>query len=349
MRKLAILLFGVVSIACNRNQDNAELQELSAMRLCALEQDDKPIGEVNSMTVVNDSILLLTTGSDVMQYSVSGKYIGDFGYKGRAIGEYSMPMKVRSDGENIYVWDAMGLKFLRYDKDANFVDEYPYPSALKDFILCEDKIVIYTAGIREDSLIDIYDTDSKTIVKSLTESSPSQRVFNSISTYPVCIDHGTLYYMPCCELKLYTYDLNKDDEEKCLCTIKSDSFNVPKVNDEEALLSKRSKLSKFYDEASSVLMVAPMNNGFEILTCEGVYYRENGQRKFDKRHYVFYQIDENGKVIARNEIPYDNFESKSAVSLCGDNLYFLKKHTTDNEESHILFRHTFALDKRGQI
>ncbi len=337
----AAIVTAAAVAACGTRQDTAELQEFDADELCTLEQRDRPIGEIYSMSVANDTILLLTTESEVMQYSVLGKYVGSIGHKGRASGEYGMPMKVRSDGDNIYVWDAMGLKFLRYDIAGNYIDEYQYPSALKDFIPYEDEILVYTAGVRQDKLIDIYDTRSRTIVKSLTESLPSQRVFNTMGIYPMGIKNGFLYYMPCCELRLYRYDLRNGGDEECLCEIESASFNVPEINDEDALLSKRSKLSEFYDETSSALMIAPENNGFDILTCEGIYYRENDQRKFDKRYYVFYHIDVKGSVTARKRISYGTFESKSAMNICGNNLYFLKRtlNAAENEENHILFKH----------
>ena len=336
-----LLCLAVVAISCRHRQENVKMQEFSAEELCVLEQVDRPIGEIYSMSVINDTTLLLTTESEVMRYSVSGKYMGYIGHKGRAYGEYGMPMKVRADGNSIYVWDAMGLKFLKYDSDANFIDEYQYQSALKEFIPCGDKIIIYTAGVREGNLVDIYDINNKTVVKSLTESSPAQRVYNSVSVYPMSIDSVELYYMPCCELKLYKYDLRNGEREACLFDVKSDSFNVPEIDDEEALFSERSKLGEFYDETSSVMAIVPMISGIKVMTCEGVFYRKNGQRESDKKYYSVYDLDANGMVNARKVIPYDTFESKSAMNFYDGELYFLKKETAGNEESHILFRHSF--------
>ena len=232
----------------------------------------------------------------------------------------------------------MNLKFMQYDASGSFIVESSYTSAIKDFLPYGNKIVIYTAGAREQNIIDIYDIAEGAVVKSLTKSSSVQRVFNSSGVYPMCIKDGMLYYMPCCEMDVYGFNLETGEDAGCLFHIESSSFKSGEIDDVEALLSNRKKLSGFYDEVSSVLMIMPVGNRFKVLTCEGEFYRESGIRKNDRRYYSLYEVDRKGKVMDKRCFPYDTFESRSAVDVFNGKLYFLKK-TLDmagGEESHIL-------------
>ena len=154
----------------------------------------------------------------------------------------------------------------------------------------------------------------------------------------MCIKDGMLYYMPCCEMDVYGFNLETGEDAGCLFHIESSSFKSGEIDDVEALLSNRKKLSGFYDEVSSVLMIMPVGNRFKVLTCEGEFYRESGIRKNDRRYYSLYEVDRKGKVMDKRCFPYDTFESRSAVDVFNGKLYFLKK-TLDlagGEEIHTL-------------
>jgi len=42
----------------------------------------------------------------------------------------------RTDEGRIYVFSAMDLKFVAYDTEGNFIEEYPYEPTIGDFISC---------------------------------------------------------------------------------------------------------------------------------------------------------------------------------------------------------------------
>lgn len=337
--KTVLIFFSVIAaVSCGTAGGDVEVSELDTSELCRLQQADNPIRELYSMAVQNDSTVLLSTDREVLRYSFEGRRLKNLGNKGRAAGEYNMPMKVRVYGDRIFVWDAMNLKFMQYDASGSFIGESSYTSAIKDFLPSGNKIVIYTAGAREQNIIDIYDIAEGAVVKSLTKTSSVQRMFNSSGVYPMCIKDGMLYYMPCCEMDVYGFNLETGEDAGCLFHIESSSFKSGEIDDVEALLSNRKKLSGFYDEVSSVLMIMPVGNRFKVLTCEGEFYRESGIRKNDRRYYSLYEVDRKGKVMDKRCFPYDTFESRSAVDVSNGKLYFLKK-TLDmagGEESHIL-------------
>lgn len=111
--KTVLIFFSVIAaVSCGTAGGDVEVSELDASELCRLQQADNPIRELYSMAVQNDSTVLLSTDREVLRYSFEGRRLKNLGNKGRAAGEYNMPMKVRVDGDRIFVWDAMNLKFM---------------------------------------------------------------------------------------------------------------------------------------------------------------------------------------------------------------------------------------------
>lgn len=108
--KTVLIFFSVIAaVSCGTAGGDVEVSELDASELCRLQQADNPIRELYSMAVQNDSTVLLSTDREVLRYSFEGRRLKNLGNKGRAAGEYNMPMKVRVDGDRIFVWDAMNL------------------------------------------------------------------------------------------------------------------------------------------------------------------------------------------------------------------------------------------------
>ena len=325
-------------ISCSTKGDSVKLSDPDTEFLCRLDQADIPIDKLYSMAITGDRRVIVSTLKEVLAYSFDGKYIGRIGNHGRAAGEYSMPMVVRTDEKHIYVWDAMNLKFIVYNIDGTFKSEYPYPSALRDFIPYGDKLAIYTAGNRQDNIIDIYSLEGKSVVDSFTPASPSQRAFRLISGYPMSISGDELFYMPSCELKLYKHNLKDEGGEELAGDFISDSFFVPQIEDAKALSSNKKERSSFHDKTSSVRMVIPYNQRILIMTLEGSFYSQDDVQKTDKRFYSFYLVD-GGKLKCLACFPYDKLAASSLLCYSDGRLYFLKKEIDDKcgEESLQLF------------
>ena len=87
-----------------------------------------------------------------------------------------MPSIARCFGDSVYIWCPMSLKFVTWSLDGQPGTEYGYPSAVSDFIPTDDELFIYTAGRREDNVIDIYDKSAGDVGKTLQKATDRHRM-----------------------------------------------------------------------------------------------------------------------------------------------------------------------------
>ena len=159
---------------------------------------------------------------NVFLYSSEGKQIRQIGNKGKARYEYNHPSAVRIYKDTIYVWSSFTLRFISYTMDGEPIEEYPYLSAIGDFIPTDKCIYIYNKGKSFDNVIYVYDKRSKCIVNNLTESTPEHKtlLYKWVAS-PMMLSNSKLYYTTTDDLTVRTYDVN-DGHESYLARIESE-------------------------------------------------------------------------------------------------------------------------------
>lgn len=337
----------LMACSCHFRREDIDIQPLDGCsELCVLEQSEKPVGYLYSMAFSEGTGLILSTDKEVLRFSREGQFLGNIGYRGRARGEYNMPMIVRTDGERIFVWDSMLLKFLAFDFDGKFAEEYPYESAIRDFTVSGDKLFIYTSGRRSANIIDVYSLSRKVIEKSMTPSSDLQQVYKMISVYPLDVTDGILSYMPCDELKIFRFDTVNNTPLSGHSQFRSKTFRVPNT-EASVVRANRANMLAFDDKASFILKVIPgmKDRTFLVLTCEGEFRWDGQTRLSDRRYYTIYSVSEDGESRRLRSFPYDTFANMSLISVENGALYFLKRiiDTDSQEEVYKLCRYELPL------
>lgn len=331
----------VCLLSCQNGSSETEVTDLRYEEVCGIGQSD--FGYVNALALTGDKGFVLGSDKIVRRYDMDGAETGRFGDSGRAEGEYLMPMGVRVDGDKVYVWSAMSLTFLAYGEDGEFLYACPYDSAIKDFVPYGDRIFIYTAGMRESSLIDVYDITSKKVVESFGEPSQEHKCASMYSVCPMAVRDGFLYYMSRDRLEVFRYKLEGGSAPEKVLGFESNTFKVPEVTDAGALRSDRERVDAFFNEASFVVALMPLGGDrFKVVTSEGVYRRDNGKLVKDQRYYSVYEA-RGGKAGRVLSFHADVISDPAAVAVTDGNMYFIRKTMSDSgdDESYALCRTDF--------
>lgn len=237
------------------------VEELPKETICTLSQEvliDYPY----SMEVLSDSLFAIATSDKVFLFDYSGRIVREIGHEGRARGEYSFPMNIRrgSPGE-IIVWSANSLKFLRFDLEGNFLADYPYDSAVRDFIYWNNFLYIYTAGVRSGNMIDIYDLSKATPEGMDANVTKYHKLLSSlISSVPLCVSDGQVFYAPKDAPQIRMLPSGKE-----VIKFKTTSFHVPDMG----LSGDRKQRNLFYAKSSYNIGLLVSGNEFRLLACEG--------------------------------------------------------------------------------
>lgn len=76
-----------------------------------------------------------------------------------------MPYRVRVYGDDIYVFEAMALKILRFDIAGAFIEQYDgFTEAITNFEVADNRLVLYLVGGFRSQYIAVLDTDSERFI-----------------------------------------------------------------------------------------------------------------------------------------------------------------------------------------
>ena len=319
-----LLVLAVFICACRGNTINT-MESIKFDKLLKIDQSVYPLGHINSIAICEDSSIVLCSDKQVSKYNSKGNYEGKVGNLGRAVGEYNMPLFVRSWNNQIYVWSAMTLKFLIYGMDGQLIGECPYESAISDFLPYDRKIFIYTSGLRDTNIVDVYDIDAKAVTCSLTTSSETHKASRMLSVSPMAVLDGKLYYMSRDKLTIYQYDLNSQKSTTIVGDLESDSFFVPDIKNVKDLYSDKKKALTYLDKASYVVSIIPISESrFRVLSSEGEYYIKDDKRCKSRRFYSLYDIND-GIVTNVSRFSAEEFPNPALICNFKNNNYFLKE------------------------
>ena len=325
--KLKEELLIVLLLLCSCTRSVTEREEAKFQTICRLSDNIANISLPFSFSVAEDGRFVLCDNEKVFLYSSEGRQIRQIGNKGKSKYEYNHPSVVRIYKDTIYVWSSFTLRFISYTMDGEFVEEYPYLSAIGDFIPSDKYIYIYNKGKSIDNVIDVYDKRSKSIVNNLTESTPEHKtLLHKWAALPMMLSNSKLYYTSTDDLTVRTYDAN-DVHESDLARIESETF---KVSDLDEYKYERKKTSEYLRDNSIVLSLFKGNKDkIYLLTLEGVSRIKDNKADNSERFFSVYDI------FARQPLKHIySYESIGTEKLfdntCGN--LFVLQHKIENEE-----------------
>ena len=336
LRNYSVITISVcLLVACpSCTEHTTNRQDVTAQQICLLQETISTLGEPYSFAIADDRRFVVTDFTNVFLYSAKGEQIRQIGNAGRAPFEYLNPSCVKIYKDTIYVWSANSLKFISYTMEGTPVGEYPYESAIRNFLPTDEHICIYTSGLRTDSVIDIYDKASHEIIQSLSPTSDEHKLLSHLWADAPLYSLGTdIYYCP--KDRLDVYDCNESGRsQKTVAQIKSDSFKVDKVSGYDAIVTDRKRRNTYLNENSQTLTLFRQDGQFYLLTLEGDARLSEDAYDTSNRYFSLYSVSEQELVAQYN---YDSIGNPALFSSNADGLYFIK--ISDDEQ------HPYSLHK----
>ncbi|MCM1502602.1 MAG: 6-bladed beta-propeller [Bacteroidales bacterium] len=332
---MAMSLGLLCSCAGEKEVQIKDVESETVCRICG--RDSEGLGRLNSLAIIDSEYFALSTDYQVYVYSMLGHQVRKIGRSGNAKYEYNLPLYVRSDGEQIYVWSAMSMKFIAYTMDGEPVVEYGYDSAVKDFCPSGKHIIIYPAGVRGDHLIDIYDKSGEKPVKGIAEASKAHKVLSGwLSVAPVACNGNIVNFLPLDRLELLEYNI-AEDRLGSIATIKSDTFRPEKVKGE----MEQKKALSYMHESPYALMMINRNGKKYILASEGRYEDSPDGLRADGRFCSIYEVTGHGgkKIYS---FPMSSFGYSHLLSACDGYVYFIQHSIENNDDAYTLKRFAAA-------
>ena len=333
-------MFGLISCSSN-SHGPIETTDAETEEICRLGENLALIKTPVSFSMVGEDRFVISDRNGVYLYGTDGNQISQIGRTGRAKSEYSMPSIARCFGDSVYIWCPMSLKFVTWSLDGQPGAEYRYPSAVSDFIPTDDELFIYTAGRREDNVIDIYDKSAGDVGKTLQKMTDRHRILLILrSSYPMCMVGDDLYFMPKDELTLMRYNMESEDlyEES---SIISDTFIVDEDLSQDLMDCSMAEAFSEVHENSQTMFLSPSQKGFYVLAKEGVGKMSGGldnyKTDYSDAAISLYEIRKKGNRHVAS-YRYDSIGTLSLFSNYGNNVYFIKSAVKDGNDIYTLNR-----------
>jgi len=338
MRIRVLSVFAVIALIAPgcKNNDAVNVAETPHETICNLNETNATLGYLNSLAIIDSTEFIVSTNTAVCLFDNKGNLVRLIGHSGRAKGEYSYPQYVRTDGNTIFVWSSMTLKFIAYDINGNPLAEYPYDSAISDFIPVNGKFIIYTAGNKGTNAIDVYDMHSRKVIRSVCRVTDEHKILNAnYAVSPLTIKDDNVFFMTRDGLDIEKFDMGKSGEPSIAGHINPGSFKIDKLTDTN-MLDDRKKSSDYLDKNSYVLLLtASGNNEFIVLTSEGRYERDGRKRLNDNRYYSEYRV-KRGKSHRVLSFSAKTFGDPALISVYEDNIYYVSHFIVGDEDKYLL-------------
>ena len=341
MRGLKYIYYVIVGLllctSCASHQE-AGVVDAEYETICELKENIGLIGQPQVFDMADGESFVVTDWTNVYLYGIDGNQIKRIGTSGRGGFEYIRPSVVRTDGEFIWVWSSGTLAFIVYRKDGQPVEEYQYPSAIQDFEVSGNKIYIYTAGKRYGNVIDIYDTDTEEVVRTLTPTSKEHRfMLRKISASPMSMADGSLVYAAKDNMKLVKYDLKNDSLEE-FEEIVSETFEIEPLTDTNMLFTNRNKAFEYYNENPMTILVSPDDEGYFVMTLEGKTRIEGDDIVQDDRYFGLYSTARRGDDKRIRNYSYGSIGTETLLDSYDNNIYFIRHSISENDDVYTLCR-----------
>ena len=280
------------------------------------------------MEILNNDLFAVSTFESVYLIDREGNLVRGIGRTGRAAGEYSFPMKVRrGETGELFVWSANTLRFLLYDYEGNYIQDFPYDSGISDFMYHGGKLYIYTGGSAAENMINAYDLSTGKIDMLDSEVSEYHKLLTStVSAAPIFMSEEKLYYSP----KDLT-EIRCMGEGRVAVSLKSETFSVDKTTDPAAMIDDREKKQLFFANSSYTAGLIKKGECWYLLAYEGKSQIEGRHLNNSARQVVLYSSMNGPRCFHASD-----FGSLATLSSYDGSFYFLSHNIEDDEDVYVL-------------
>lgn len=333
MKRILFLMFCVLPVlhAC-AGKGETPLSDPPFKEVCVLNQEENPLGVINSIDYVSDSLFVVCTESQIYLYNYSGDLVRKIGRTGHAKTEYVSPFVARADANRIFAWDGMLAKFVCFGVDGQFISEMSFDKAVADFLVDGDYLWIYSSNAKSDACILKMNTltGEYEALDFMPVSGGHHLLIRWMSRAPMAICDDVLWCMPKNKLEIYRSNSSK------IISLESDSFNARDVDDPVSLIRAREKMEEYMRNNSFVVAVRPKGSVIQVLTTEGYVKEIEGEMDRSHRYYSIYSYNQsNGKTDCAVRFPIDSF-SPYLVMTGSDGFYCLSHEIIDEEDQYCL-------------
>lgn len=299
MRKLMFIVVVFMICSCGKkDHQNPELQ-VCTDTVCVLKENKYLVGgKPNDLIVLNDSLMAILYGKDLVVYNLEGEQIDKVGKHGIGPQEYISPQCMYYDGGNLYLWCATTLKLLKYDHFGNFISATPaLKMAIKDFAIYNDRFACLYHGRGIDGrMITIYDMELEKEIKVIkNERDGDDILYIARHSGGICLIDSILYYAYPDKIQLYSYNLKNGKSSATTAFSDSDFIISEDIPDKDVVYNNFSLVTDYLNNNSIVRQVFSNGQNPVLLAETGMFENANNEwsnKKRKLRYYIF-----NGETI----------------------------------------------------
>ncbi|HAJ98696.1 MAG TPA: hypothetical protein DCM62_01590 [Bacteroidales bacterium] len=142
--------------------------ELPFTKICRLKNYPEMVGAISRLSFLDPEhfIIVSNAASQVLIFNKKGEQVRFIGNKGRGEFEFLSPDLVRVHDDRIFIWCNQLLKLIIFAHDGNPLNEIFFQRAIKDFVVWENLMCIYTSAATGEvgPMLKIYDMNLETFV-----------------------------------------------------------------------------------------------------------------------------------------------------------------------------------------
>lgn len=330
MRSLVFVCIALFISSCTNSSRHST--ELIPEIVCSFSNYENVLGLPISFDFVNDTTIVLAVDNRVLLYSDSGRFIRQIGRPGKALFEYNSPSLVRATEDSVYVWSSMSLQFISFGVDGAPGSIYPYDSALSDFDITDNLIVIYTAAKRGDHILDLYHKDDNRI-ETVGEATDEHRILcQNASVAPLLLKDDQILFASKDYPKIYELNCISGSVSE-IAFFQSTSFNVNKLPTSISSMSRKEKSQYLKDNPFSLMILPVEADDYALMTLEGTTELEDdGVSNLNRTYDIYYGNDSN-----HLSIPWGIMKYWHLFSYRNGYLYYITNEI-DGEDEEILLQ-----------
>lgn len=353
MNRLVLVLLASTLIlnSCNDSKSSdikivkeLEISESGFRPYVDLQENKALIGNITSFSMLdNDSFVISdNTLSKLVIYDEEGMQLKVIEGKGDGPLEFnSCPLVKYFDGK-IYLWSDKQLKLITFDKAGNPIEEFKmFDRAISNFMVYNDKVVMYTKGGFSDSFVHVYDLSSKTLDKSFGEVGNEQILLDIYTcSGGLLIKDDILSYMGSDKLNIHRYDMKKNSSLKSV-PILDKEFEVQKIEMDavDFVNSNFNGLIDFIHENSVVAGVYSLDDGYVVVSEVGKYKAGIEENELDNslRYNKYYFLNDNFELDKIYKTKKSSSESPCLIESKDNKLYRITQNKIGESYALLVF------------
>lgn len=337
MNKFTLAFYALIIVLPSCNQSDSKIEAIELLdtgfhHYSDLQENQVLIGDVSSFAMMDDGgfVVADVNSPKLVIYDKDGSQTKVIPAAGDGPLQFLNPSLVKYYNGKIYLWCNQQLKLITYDRAGNPIEEFKLVDrAVSNFILYENKVVVYTKGGFRGPFIQVYNLTSREMEASLGEVSDEQVLLDIYScSGGLEVKNNLLGFMASDKLDIHRYDLRRK-EDLANISIPDDEFNVRKINRDPVDLvnSGFEKVIEYIHENSVVMGIFSLDEGHVVISEVGEYEGNPSTEgsNSSKRYTKYYFLNDSFEVRKVYQSSKSPQESPCLIESKGDKLYQLSR------------------------